>query len=69
MSRPGSAQPHTIDVQHPGVAHVAAPAASSRPIPVSSITFNLPSGGGITADWPSAVDGPVRLGNIGPGVS
>ncbi|GAB3673945.1 hypothetical protein [Saccharopolyspora tripterygii] len=66
---PGSAQPHTIDEQHPGVAYVAAPAASPQPLPVSSVTFTLPTGGGISADWPSAIDGPVRLGNIGPGVS
>ena len=66
---PGSAQPHTIDEQHPGVAYVSTPAESSDPIPVSSVTFNLPAGGGISVDWPSAIDGPVRLGNIGPAVS
>ncbi|MCX2731310.1 hypothetical protein OOZ19_13775 [Saccharopolyspora sp. NFXS83] len=66
---PGSAQPYTIDEQHPGVAYVAAPAESSAPAPVSSITFDLPSRGGISAAWPSAIDGPVRVGNIGPQVS
>lgn len=69
---PGTAQPYTIDEQHPGAAYVAAPADSSGPAPVSRITFNLPSGGADTAvsvGWPGPIDGPVRLGNIGPQVS
>jgi hypothetical protein len=66
---PGSAQPYTIDEQHPGVAYISTPAESSDPTPVSSISFNLPAGGGISVDWPAAIDGPVSLGNIGPQVS
>ncbi|WP_243790588.1 hypothetical protein [Saccharopolyspora gloriosae] len=66
---PGSTQAYTIDEQHPGVAYVATPAESSDPTPATSINFNLPQGGGTTADWPTAIDGPVRIGNIGPQVS
>lgn len=66
---PGTAQPHTIDEQHPGVTYAATPPVSPHPAPISSITYTLPAGGGITADWPSAIDGPVRIGNIGPQVS
>ncbi|QWF78978.1 hypothetical protein [Amycolatopsis sp. CA-230715] len=66
---PGSAQPYTIDEQHPGIAYISTPAKSSDPVPVSKISFTLPAGGGLSADWPGAIDGPVRLGNIGPAVS
>ena len=66
---PGSAQRYTIDEQHPGVAYVSAPAESSDPTPVTTAQFNLPQGGGINVDWPSAIDGPLHLGNIGPAVS
>lgn len=70
IPKPGSEQRYTIDEQHPGVAYLATPAESADPKPVSSITFDLPQRGGISVAWPSSeIDGPVRIGNIGPRVS
>lgn len=69
MPEPGSAKPYTIDAQHPGVAYISAPAKSPNPTPVSKASFNLPAGGGLSVDWPAAIDGPLSLGNIGPAVS
>ncbi|SFS55523.1 hypothetical protein [Saccharopolyspora flava] len=69
VPEPDTAEPYTIDEKHPGAAYVAMPAESPNPIPASSITFNLPAGGGISTAWPSPIEGPVRVGNIGPQVS
>ncbi|WP_406692849.1 hypothetical protein REH65_14735 [Saccharopolyspora sp. ID03-671] len=69
VPEPSTAEPYTIDEKHPGVAYVATPAESPNPIPASSITFDLPTGGGISAAWPGPIEGPVRVGNIGPQVS
>lgn len=61
-----------VDEAHPKVVYVASPRADLPGATAAKATFDLPSGAVDTAvevAWPSEVNGPVRVGNVGDPVS
>jgi hypothetical protein len=61
-----------VDEAHPKVVYVASPRADLPGATAAKATFDLPSDAVDTAvevAWPSEVNGPVRVGNVGDPVS
>ncbi|OZM70461.1 hypothetical protein CFN78_25200 [Amycolatopsis antarctica] len=67
-SAPQSAPQEHVDAEHPAEVVLRAPDADLPGAPAASVSFTMPNSGtglGFRVAWPSPVNGPVEVGNIG----